>query len=133
MKTRRISAPEPVDGITYKAYNGETGETYESGDVVALIRRTVVSMKRNDEWTFTRTGCVNIITQKGDGTSTMEYEGVTYRMRHGVAGVREDAGLCIDVVVKGHTHTFTSWADLIEYRIAVPMDEVSETTEGEQQ
>jgi hypothetical protein len=53
MKSRRITAPEPVVGVVYRAAN-VTGEVYESSDITAIIRRTLVAMQPGDEWTFTR-------------------------------------------------------------------------------
>lgn len=68
------------------------------------------------------------VVQEAGGTATMKYGGVTYRLRHNITGVHNDErGLRLDVLVKGHVHTFTSWQDLIEYRIAVPDHEDSKS------
>lgn len=53
MKSRRVTAPDPEAGILYRASN-VTGEIYESTDVVAIIRRTLVVMTPTDKWTFER-------------------------------------------------------------------------------
>jgi hypothetical protein len=57
MKSRRISCPEPTDGVRFRAHNAKTGEVYESGDLALLLRRIVgigLSCVPNDSWTLSR-------------------------------------------------------------------------------